>query len=99
MRASESGLAAWAVDLGLPRRAWSASRGLRMASPHDSRRYADYPFMGIFWSMLIFMLHHVDLDRDHVFSDIFRRHDIGGFAKAMWIIFIIFLPLLGALAT
>jgi len=30
-----------------------------------------------------------------VFGDIFRRHDTGGFAKTMWIIFIIILPFLG----
>jgi hypothetical protein len=30
-----------------------------------------------------------------VFSDIFRSHDIGGFAKALWTIFIIVLPYLG----
>jgi type VI protein secretion system component VasK len=33
-----------------------------------------------------------------VFADIFRRNDIGGGKKAMWIIFIIFLPLIGLLA-
>ena len=30
-----------------------------------------------------------------VFSDIFRSHDLGGFAKFLWVIFIIFLPYLG----
>jgi hypothetical protein len=33
-----------------------------------------------------------------VFADIFRRNDIGGGKKAMWIIFIIFIPLIGVLA-
>jgi hypothetical protein len=32
-----------------------------------------------------------------VFSDIFRRHDIGGLGKAGWIIFAIVLPYLGVL--
>jgi hypothetical protein len=32
-----------------------------------------------------------------VFSDVFRSHDLGGFAKAMWILFIILLPYLGVL--
>jgi uncharacterized membrane protein len=32
-----------------------------------------------------------------IFSDIFRRHDIGGGAKALWIIFVIVLPFLGVL--
>jgi Short C-terminal domain/Phospholipase_D-nuclease N-terminal len=30
-----------------------------------------------------------------VFADIFRSHDLGGFAKALWVIFIIILPWLG----
>ncbi len=30
-----------------------------------------------------------------VFSDIFRSHDIGGFAKFLWIVFVIFMPYLG----
>src|SRR6476646_1678411 len=30
-----------------------------------------------------------------VFSDIFRSHDMGGFAKFLWVIFVIFLPYLG----
>jgi heme exporter protein D len=32
-----------------------------------------------------------------VFVDIFRSHDMGGFAKAIWVIFVIVLPLLGIL--
>ena len=32
-----------------------------------------------------------------VFMDVFRRHDIGGFSKALRCIFVIFLPLLGVL--
>ena len=30
-----------------------------------------------------------------VFGDIFRSHDMGGFAKFLWIIFVIFMPYLG----
>jgi hypothetical protein len=30
-----------------------------------------------------------------VFSDIFRSHDMGGLAKALWVIFVIVLPYLG----
>jgi len=32
-----------------------------------------------------------------VLIDIFRRNDIGGFAKAMWVIFVVILPWLGVL--
>jgi Short C-terminal domain/Phospholipase_D-nuclease N-terminal len=30
-----------------------------------------------------------------VFGDIFRSHDLGGFAKALWVIFVIVVPYLG----
>jgi putative oligomerization/nucleic acid binding protein/phospholipase D-like protein len=32
-----------------------------------------------------------------VFGDIFRSHDLGGFAKAIWVIFVILVPYLGVL--
>jgi Short C-terminal domain/Phospholipase_D-nuclease N-terminal len=32
-----------------------------------------------------------------VFSDIFRSRDLGGLAKALWVIFVIVIPLLGVL--
>jgi len=59
---------------------------------------ADYPFMDVLWSMLIFMgfIMWIWL-AIMVFMDIFRRRDMGGFVKALWIIFVIFLPLLGVL--
>ena len=56
----------------------------------------DYPLLNLFWTMLIFFLWiawFFLLFR--VIADIFRSHDMGGFAKALWIIFVIFLPFLG----
>src|SRR5271165_2794841 len=44
-----------------------------------------YFFLFIIWIWLLIM----------VFMDIFRSHDMGGFAKALWVIFIIILPFLG----
>lgn len=59
---------------------------------------ADYPFMDVFWSMLIFFLWFAWLLLlFRIFGDIFRRHDIGGWGKAAWSIFVIFLPFLGVL--
>lgn len=59
---------------------------------------ADYPFLNILWSMLVFMGFIMWIwIAIMCFMDIFRRHDIGGFAKAIWIVFIIFIPLLGVL--
>ena len=55
-----------------------------------------YPFLGIFWSMLVFfawVAWFILLFR--VIGDIFRRHDIGGGAKVLWMIFVIILPFLG----
>ena len=59
---------------------------------------ADYPFLNILWSMLVFMGFIMWIwIAIMCFMDIFRRQDIGGFAKAIWIVFIIFIPLLGVL--
>ena len=59
---------------------------------------ADYPFLDIFWTMVIFFAWVCWIwIAIMIFSDIFRRHDIGGFHKAVWIIFIILVPFLGVL--
>jgi len=50
----------------------------------------------VFWSMLWFFLFFIWIWLlITVFADIFRSHDMGGFAKAIWVIFVIFLPYLG----
>ena len=55
-----------------------------------------YPLLGVFWTMLWFFLFIVWIWLLIViFADIFRSHDIGGFAKALWVIFVIILPFLG----
>jgi len=55
-----------------------------------------YPFLEVFWTMLIFFAFVVWLwILFTVFTDIFRRHDVSGFIKAIWIIFVIVLPYLG----
>jgi hypothetical protein len=59
---------------------------------------ADYPFMDVFWSMLVFFLWLAWLLLlFRIFGDIFRRHDISGWGKAAWSIFVIFAPFLGVL--
>jgi hypothetical protein len=59
---------------------------------------ADYPFLDIFWSMFIFFLFVIWIwILITVFADVFRRKDIGGGMKAIWIIFVIVLPYLGVL--
>jgi hypothetical protein len=50
----------------------------------------------VFWSMLWFFMFFIWIWLlIIVFSDIFRSHDLGGVAKALWIIFIILVPYLG----
>jgi hypothetical protein len=59
---------------------------------------ADYPFLDVLWSMIIFfawVAWLIILFR--VIADIFRRHDTSGWGKAAWLIFVIVLPFLGVL--
>ena len=59
---------------------------------------ADYPFMDVVWSMVIFFFWVIWIwIVITVLMDVFRRHDIGGFAKAAWVIFVVVLPWLGVL--
>lgn len=56
----------------------------------------DYPILGVFWSMVwlflwiawIFLLFRV-------IADLFRSHDMSGWAKALWAIFVVLAPFLG----
>jgi hypothetical protein len=57
---------------------------------------ADYPFLDVMWTMLVFFLWVVWFWLLFtVFADIFRRHDLSGWGKAGWLIFTIVLPFLG----
>ena len=57
---------------------------------------ADYPFMDIFWTMLIFFMWVIWLwILIAVFMDLFRRTDVSGWGKAIWALFVIVLPYLG----
>jgi len=58
----------------------------------------DYPLLEVFWTMLIFFAFVVWLwVLFTVFADIFRRREIGGWGKALWIVFVVILPWLGVL--
>jgi Short C-terminal domain/Phospholipase_D-nuclease N-terminal len=58
----------------------------------------DYPVLGFFWSMLIFFLWVAWIFLlFRIFADIFRNDSMGGFAKALWLIFVIILPFIGVL--
>ena len=59
---------------------------------------ASYPFLDVLWSMVIFFAFIIWIWLlITVFADVFRRRDIGGGMKAVWIIFVILLPYLGVL--
>jgi Short C-terminal domain/Phospholipase_D-nuclease N-terminal len=57
-----------------------------------------YPLLSLFWTMLEFFLFFLWIWLLIViFSDIFRSHDMGGLAKALWVLFVIIVPYLGVL--
>jgi ABC-type multidrug transport system fused ATPase/permease subunit len=59
---------------------------------------SSYPLLNLFWSMFIFFLWVIWIwILITVFIDIFRSHDLGGFAKALWFLFVLFIPLVGVL--
>ena len=56
----------------------------------------DYSFLDVLWWMIAFFAFVIWFWLlITVFGDIFRRHDTGGFAKTIWIIFVIIAPFLG----
>ena len=57
-----------------------------------------YPLLGAFWTILeIFLWVLWIWVLIYVFIDIFRSHDLSGWAKALWFIFVLFIPLIGVL--
>ena len=59
---------------------------------------ADYPFLDILWTLIIFFAWVIWIwIAITVLADVFRRHDIGGWHKAAWIVFVIVIPFLGVL--
>jgi hypothetical protein len=57
---------------------------------------SDYPFLGVFWSMIVFFAWVIWFWLlITVFSDIFRRKDLSGWGKTGWIVLVIVLPYLG----
>lgn len=58
----------------------------------------DYPLLNLFWTTLWFFLFIAWIFLlFSLIADIFRSRDLGGWAKALWVLFIVILPLLGAL--
>jgi hypothetical protein len=57
---------------------------------------SSYPFLDVMWTLLVFFLWVLWFwFLFMVFADIFRRHDLSGWGRAGWLIFVIILPYLG----
>jgi hypothetical protein len=72
----------------------AALEGARMAIASSS-----YPLLNVFWTMFEFFLWVIWIwILVWVFIDIFRSRDLSGLAKALWFVFVLFIPLIGVLA-
>ena len=58
-----------------------------------------YPFLDILWDILIIFAWIIFVwIAITVLIDVFRRHDISGWGKAAWVVFVVILPWIGVLA-
>jgi quinol-cytochrome oxidoreductase complex cytochrome b subunit len=59
----------------------------------------DYPLLSVFWSIFVFGMWMLWIFIViWAFVDNFRRSDHSGWAKALWFLFIVFVPVIGVLA-
>jgi hypothetical protein len=59
---------------------------------------SSYPLLSVFWTILEFFLWVIWFwILITIFIDIFRSHDLSGLAKALWFLFVLFIPLIGVL--
>jgi hypothetical protein len=59
---------------------------------------SDYPFLDVVWTLIIFFLWVAWFwILISILADIFRRHDISGWAKAGWVLLVIVIPFIGVL--
>jgi len=57
-----------------------------------------YPLLSVFWTILEIFLWVIWIwILITVFIDIFRSHDLSGWGKALWFLFVLFIPLIGVL--
>ena len=57
---------------------------------------ADYPFLDVLWTMVVFFIWIAwFMLLFHAIGDVFRRRDINGGKKTLWLIFMLFAPFLG----
>ena len=59
---------------------------------------SSYPLLNVFWTMVEFFLWILWIwILIWIFIDIFRSHDLSGWGKALWFLFVLFIPLIGVL--
>src|SRR5262245_58872715 len=59
---------------------------------------SSYPLLNVFWTMFEFFLWIIWIwILIWIFIDIFRSHDLNGWGKALWFLFVLFIPLIGVL--
>jgi uncharacterized membrane protein YcjF (UPF0283 family) len=59
---------------------------------------ADFPFLEFLWAMIVFFAWVIYIwIAITVLIDVFRRHDITGWGKAAWTVFVIVCPFVGVL--
>ena len=59
---------------------------------------SSYPLLNVFWSIFEFFLWIIWIwILIMIFIDIFRSQDLSGWAKALWFLFVLFIPLIGVL--
>ena len=57
-----------------------------------------FPLLAVFWTILEIFLFVVWIWLlIWIFSDIFRSRDLSGWAKALWVVFVLFIPVIGIL--
>jgi len=57
-----------------------------------------YPLLSVFWTILEIFLWVIWIwILIWILIDIFRSHDLSGFSKALWFLFVLFIPLVGVL--
>jgi Phospholipase_D-nuclease N-terminal/Short C-terminal domain len=60
---------------------------------------ADYPFLEVLWTLLVFFVWVAWFWLlITIAMDVFRRRDIGGGKKTLWLLFMLFIPFIGVLA-
>src|SRR5499426_4613493 len=78
-----------AITSGLP-----AAKGGKMPLAANS----SYPLLNVFWTIFEIFLWVIWIwILIWIFIDIFRSEDLSGWAKALWFLFVLFIPLIGVL--